>query len=428
MGKKANYPGLSELYRRDPDKADKLLFGRETHPDRRGFLKGAGLAIMGAMVGSTIPFHRYIPAHFIPSVLAAERTIRGKDGLVVINERPVNAETPAHLLDDAITPTERHFIRNNGFPPENTDATGWKLTVDGLVDTPITLDIDDLKQRFEVVTRALVLECGGNGRAFFDPPAKGDHWTYGAVGCSEWTGVRLADVLKAVGMKRSVIYTAHEGADTHLSGEPGRLPLSRGVPIEKAMDEHNLIAFAQNGRPIHPMNGAPLRLIIPGMAGVLLAEVADPHLAARPGARRPENDRHLLPGPESPRRPGRGGGRERLQDHTQHARQVVDHESVQRPQDGRPVAGGPRPRVGRRPAGGCRASLDRLRRNVDEHGSGRPGEPVRVAELAGKRRVSAGWGITRSGPGRRTRTVSASRMRSRGTRGAISITPCIGWR
>ena len=267
MGKKANYPGLSELYRRDPDKADKLLFGRETHPDRRGFLKGAGLAIMGAMVGSTIPFHRYLPAHFIPSVLAAERTIRGKDGLVVINERPVNAETPAHLLDDAITPTERHFIRNNGFPPENTDATGWKLTVDGLVDTPITLDIDDLKQRFEVVTRALVLECGGNGRAFFDPPARGDHWTYGAVGCSEWTGVRLADVLEAVGMKRSVIYTAHEGADTHLSGEPGRLPLSRGVPIEKAMDQHNLIAFAQNGRPIHPMNGAPLRLIIPGWPG-----------------------------------------------------------------------------------------------------------------------------------------------------------------
>ncbi len=50
------------------------------------------------------------------------------------------------------------------------------------------------------------------------------------------------------------------------------------------MDEHNLIAFAQNGKPIHPMNGAPLRLIIPRMAGVLFAEVAHSHPAAGPGA------------------------------------------------------------------------------------------------------------------------------------------------
>ena len=267
MHKNAKEQGLFKLYQNNPDEADYLLFGRETHPDRRGFLKKAGLAMMGAMVGAAIPFHRNIPAHFIPVALASEDMIQGKDGLTVLNDHPLNAETPPHLLDDPITPTERHFIRNNGIPPENTDAVGWKLTIDGLVDNPLTLSIDDLKQRFEVVTRALTLECGGNGRAFFEPPADGSQWTYGAVACSEWTGVRLADVLKATGVKDSVIYTAHVGADTHVSGEEGRLPLSRGVPIEKAMDDHNLIAFAQNGRPIHPMNGAPLRLIIPGWSG-----------------------------------------------------------------------------------------------------------------------------------------------------------------
>jgi len=75
--------------------------------------------------------------------------IQGKDGLTVLNDHPLNAETPPHLLDDAITPTERHFIRNNGIPPENTDAVGWKLTIDGLVDNPLTLSIDDLKQHLE---------------------------------------------------------------------------------------------------------------------------------------------------------------------------------------------------------------------------------------------------------------------------------------
>ena len=63
------------------------------------------------------------------------------------------------------------------------------------------------------------------------------------------------------------VYTAHEGADTHPSGEPDVRPISRGVPIAKAMDPNTLVAFAQNGRPIHPMNGAPLRLVVPRWPG-----------------------------------------------------------------------------------------------------------------------------------------------------------------
>jgi len=267
MLKKTAERGLFALYRRDPDEADRLLFGRESHQDRRGFLKGAGLATMGAMVGATIPFHRNIPANFIPVALAAKDTIEGKDGLTVFNDRPVNAETLPHFLDDAITPTKNHFIRNNGIAPGSFDAKGWKLTIDGLVDKPMTLTIDELSKKFEVVTAALQIECGGNGRGFFDPPAKGNQWTYGAVACSRWTGVRLADVLKAAGVKKNVIYTAHVGADTHLSGKEGKLSLSRGVPIAKAMQPQNLIAFAQNDGPIHPMNGAPLRIVIPGWPG-----------------------------------------------------------------------------------------------------------------------------------------------------------------
>ena len=76
-----------------------------------------------------------------------------------------------------------------------------------------------------------------------------------------------ADVLKAAGVKKNAIYTANEGADTHLSGQEGKMPISRGVPIEKALDPNNLIAFAQNDADINPMNGAPLRLVVPGWPG-----------------------------------------------------------------------------------------------------------------------------------------------------------------
>jgi DMSO/TMAO reductase YedYZ molybdopterin-dependent catalytic subunit len=259
---------LFEIYARDPERADQLVFGRIPYPDRRGFLKGAGLATMGALVGAVIPFHRNMPSGFIPEAMAATgMTIKGKQGLTILNDRPVNAETPPHLLDDDVTPTARHFIRNNGVPPEDVSPDKWVLTIDGLVDKPLKLSIADLKGKFEVVTRKICIECGGNGRAYFDPKAKGNQWTLGAVGCAEWTGVRLVDVLKSAGVKDTAIYTAHYGADTHLSGKPGKLPISRGVPIKKALDSNNLIAFAMNGEPIHPMNGAPLRLHIPGWPG-----------------------------------------------------------------------------------------------------------------------------------------------------------------
>ena len=223
---------------------------------------------MGGLPGAVIPFHRNMPSGFIPEAIAATgMEIKGKQGLSILNDRPVNAETPAHDLDDDVTPTARHFIRNNGIPPEDMSPDKWMLTIDGLVDNPLKLSIADLQNKFEVVTRQICIECGGNGRAFFEPKAKGNQWTVGAVACSEWTGVRLADVLKAAGVKSSAIYTAHYGADTHLSGKPGKLPISRGVPIEKAMDENNLITFAMNGEAIHPMNGAPLRLHVPGWPG-----------------------------------------------------------------------------------------------------------------------------------------------------------------
>ncbi|SEA08108.1 sulfite oxidase [Microbulbifer marinus] len=263
--------GLHTLYRDDPLQADEEVFGRKPNPDRRGFLRGMGLGTMAAVLGvSAIPFHRNMPSGLIPAALADDPKpfkLEGKDGLIVLNDRPVNAETPPHLLDDEVTPTSRHFIRNNGIPPSEVDAERWELTIDGLVDKPLKLTIADLRKQFEVVTQNLAIECAGNGRAFFKPPAKGNQWTYGAVACSAWTGVRLADVLKAAGIKPGAVYTAHYGADTHLSGDPGKLPISRGVPINKAMGEENLIAFAMNGKAIHPMNGAPLRLVVPGWPG-----------------------------------------------------------------------------------------------------------------------------------------------------------------
>jgi sulfite oxidase len=238
---------------------------------RRGLLGGAGLAAMATALGAAIPFGRFMPAGYVPVALAQEAKLDlpGKSSdLVVLGDKPLVAETPAHLLDDDVTPTALHYIRNHGFIPEPpADPDGWKITIDGEVHDPLELTLGELRSRFENVTAALVLECGGNGRSQFVPAARGNQWTTGGVGCARWTGVRLRDVLAAAGPKPTAIYTAHYGADPHLSGEPDKIALSRGIRLEKAMDPNTLLAFAMNGEPVPPVHGAPVRLIVPGWTG-----------------------------------------------------------------------------------------------------------------------------------------------------------------
>ena len=115
----------------------------------------------------------------------------GKDGnLVLLGDKPLVAETPEHLLDDETTPTSKFFIRNNGqIPDAAKDADGWKLSIDGEVSEPLVITLDDLKKRSEIKTYRMLLECGGNGRSFFTPQARGNQWSNGGAGCAEWTGV-----------------------------------------------------------------------------------------------------------------------------------------------------------------------------------------------------------------------------------------------
>lgn len=261
--------GISELYQ-NPERGDALVFGRRVGATRRGFLGRAGLAAMGAAVGAGIPFAGHMPAGLIPAAFAEGGQpgdlIAEKDGLRVLNDRPLNAETPPWLLDDAVTPNARHFVRNNGKVPPRAvkgDAAGWTLTVDGAVQKALTLDLAQLK-RYPQTTAAVVLECGGNGRASFNPPAKGNQWTIGAVGCAAYTGVRLKDVLADAGVEPAAVYVGYYGEDVHLSGDPTKPVISRGVPIAKALDPDTLIAFEMNGAPLPALHGFPARLVVPG--------------------------------------------------------------------------------------------------------------------------------------------------------------------
>ncbi len=235
---------------------------------RRKFIKKGTLSAMAAWLGMPVVFGAQMPAGYVPLFIEQGDPLAGlgkNKEMIVLGDRPWNIETPAHLLDDAITPADKMFIRNNGTMPTAIDPSAWQLLVDGeSVVKSKTYSLADLKSGFKHYTYQLTMECGGNGRSEFNPPAKGNQWTVGAVSCAQWTGIRLRDVLNDVGITNKAVYIGYYGTDIHLSGDTSSPVISRGVPIAKAMQEETLLAFAMNGKDIPLAHGHPLRLVAGG--------------------------------------------------------------------------------------------------------------------------------------------------------------------
>lgn len=168
------------------------------------------------------------------------------------------SRTPLELLDGLITPSRLHFERHhNGIP--DIDPAVHRLYVHGLVERPIVFDLDAL-YRYSQVSRIQFLECAGNSGALMAPQAAPNTASgiHGLVSCSEWGGVPLAALLQEAGIKKEARWIVADGADAAL--------MSRSVPLAKAMDDA-VVALHQNGEPLRPSNGYPMRLFLPGWEG-----------------------------------------------------------------------------------------------------------------------------------------------------------------
>lgn len=246
--------------------------------DRRALLGGVAMTAAGAGVARAQilppPPPPFMQEQAAPKPAPAPAAPRGPQyldfpgksrGLVLLGDRPLVAETPEAMLDDETTPYEKFFVRNNGQIPDPTpNPEAWRIVIEGEVERPLSLTLAELKTRFEAKTYHMMLECGGNGRSNFSPPGRGNQWTNGGAGCAAWTGVPLAELLKAAGLKKDAKYTGHYGADPHLSGDTTKQAVSRGMRIEKALEPHTLIIWGMNGQPLPHIHGGPVRLMVPG--------------------------------------------------------------------------------------------------------------------------------------------------------------------
>jgi DMSO/TMAO reductase YedYZ molybdopterin-dependent catalytic subunit/glyoxylase-like metal-dependent hydrolase (beta-lactamase superfamily II) len=194
----------------------------------------------------------------------------GKDPrLVIWSEEPLNAETPLDLLcTSLLTPNELFFVRNHA-PIQEVDPAAYRLTVRGLIAEPLTLSLDDLRQRFEHVTVDAVLYCAGNRRselaAIAAIPGQAP-WGPGATGNARWGGIRLRDVLQAAGLEPEATHVAFTGLG-HCTEDGEVTPFGGSIPLTKALAPEVLLADEMNGQPLPPEHGYPLRVIVPGYIG-----------------------------------------------------------------------------------------------------------------------------------------------------------------
>ncbi len=196
---------------------------------------------------------------------------RTKPDLIVHSEQPYNAEPKLHRLRAAMMTAQADFyVRSHGNVP-HIDAAAYRLRVCGRVTAPLDLSMADLRERFPERTVIAVMQCAGNRRADMQPvrPTSGDPWAPGAIGNAAWTGVALADVLRAAGAETdAALHVAFEACDDiDMPGED-RFRYGASIPMRKAMSSETLLAYAMNGEDLAPEHGFPLRVVVPGFAGV----------------------------------------------------------------------------------------------------------------------------------------------------------------
>lgn len=240
---------------------------------RRNFLRTATGALAALSGGFLVPGRTWarealpgsdiLPAGALESAVMA--ALPGKEALIKRTYRPPNYETPVAYFDDPFTPNARFFVRYHLGAIPATDASRWKLRVGGdAVGAPLEFTLAELQRDFAMVELPALCLCAGNRRGLFRPHVPGIQWGHGAMGHALWKGIRLRDLLDKARLKPDALEVAFDGAD---AGTLGKTPdFVKSLPLEKALDEHTLIAFEMNGEALPHWHGFPARLVVPGWA------------------------------------------------------------------------------------------------------------------------------------------------------------------
>ncbi len=193
-------------------------------------------------------------------------TYPGKRPMIGLTARPPQLETPFAVFDEGIlTPNDAFFVRYHlADIPLDIDPTKFRTEVTGLVDTPLSLSLDDLKS-FEPIEIVAAHQCSGNSRGFFDPRVGGGQLANGAMGNARWVGAPLKAILDKAGVKAGAVQVGFNGLDGPVL--PETPDFQKALDIDHARDGEVMVAYRMNGEDLPWLNGFPVRLVVPGYYG-----------------------------------------------------------------------------------------------------------------------------------------------------------------
>ena len=208
-------------------------------------------------VGADLSGHsersKYVQISRIPEATPGRRNVDPSDA--------INSKTPLDKLVGAITPSDLHYERSHSGVPD-LDPAKHRLLLHGMAQKQLVLTVDDLKA-MPSVSRIVFIECTGNG---WENWKKADENltvqnTHGLVSTNEWTGVLLRFLIDLVGKDRGSTWMLAEGGDA--------AGVARSIPLTDEIVDEAIVAYGQNGEPLRPAHGFPIRLVMPGFEGNL---------------------------------------------------------------------------------------------------------------------------------------------------------------
>ncbi|HEY6922385.1 MAG TPA: molybdopterin-dependent oxidoreductase [Steroidobacteraceae bacterium] len=241
------------------------------NPTRRKLLQGLGLlGALGVPLGTFAAALDTTDTSEGVTFAAGPRPLvryPGKRPLIRVSTRPPHLETPFAVFNEGpITANDAFFVRYHlANIPLSIDSDTYRVTVKGLVTTPLSLSLQDLKQLADPVEIVAVNQCSGNSRGFSSPRVFGSQLANGAMGNARWLGVPLHKILEKAGVAAAAKQVTFNGLDTPVL--PTTPDFRKALDIEHALSPEPLLAWSMNGQDIPFLNGYPVKLVVPGYFG-----------------------------------------------------------------------------------------------------------------------------------------------------------------
>ncbi|WP_019810783.1 molybdopterin-dependent oxidoreductase [Saccharomonospora halophila] len=156
--------------------------------------------------------------------------------------------------------------RVNGKPPDSDNYkfaavhnfVDWELEIGGLVRTPMTFTLDDLRAIRNRQTQRVLHNC-----------------IQGWTSIGEWSGVPLRDLVDLVEplpRARFLCFLTMQDTGRDDPSADGAGQFYEVIDMQLAMQQHTLLAFEMNGEPLPIKHGAPLRLRVENQVGFKMAK------------------------------------------------------------------------------------------------------------------------------------------------------------